>query len=379
MRLGGFLFRQVVRVFVPGTVPQLAHESRGGVADVHGDRKIAELTNVFLHLLHGNVHAVVFGGSGQIVREPAKLEFRLGHSDLFAHVVDHVGVRKRLGIGKTHVLCGKIQHPSGHVAGIFSSSEHAPNVVYRGVAIGIAQRFVHGGNVVVVVLAVAVVREDFPRAVDDVIDGKFSRPLDDERLFENRECETEVAVGFSGEKIDCRVGYRNVGKRLGDPFPRGFEAVRYLIGRNGFERENLRAGQKRPNDGEAGILGSGSDEGDYPLFDVRQKRILLGFVPTVDFVEKQDGALAFQKILSGLRDDLRQILLFADDSGKVEEFRVDGFGYEVGEAGFSGSRRPPENHGNESSGLEDFPYGRAFSHEVFLTDEFVEIPRSENG
>ena len=228
------------------------------------------------------------------------------------------------------------------------------------------------------VFAVAVVREDLSRTVDDVIDGKFSRPLNYERLFEHRKREAEVAVSLSSEKFYRRVGYRNVGKRFGNPFARGFEAFRYLIGRNGFERENFRAGQKRPNDGETGILGSGSDEGDYPLFDVRQKRILLGFVPTVDFVEKQDGALAFQKILSGLRDYLRQILLFADDSGKVEEFRVNGFGYEVGETGFPSSRRPPENHGNEPSGFEDFPYGRAFSHKVFLTDEFVEIPRSEN-
>ena len=98
----------------------------------------------------------------------------------------------------------------------------------------------------------------------------------------------------------------------------------------------------------------------------------------MDFIEKQDGAPAFQKVLSGLRDDLRQIFLFADDSGKVEEFRVDRFGYEVREARFPGSRRSPENHGDEPSGLEDFPYGRTFSNEVFLTDEFVEIPRSEN-
>lgn len=92
------------------------------------------------------------------------------------------------------------------------------------------------------VFAVAVVGKDFPRAVDNVFDGKLSRSLDDERLFEYRKRETEIAVGLSSEKFYRGVGYRNVGKRFGNPYARGFEAFRNLIGRNGLEYENLRAG-----------------------------------------------------------------------------------------------------------------------------------------
>lgn len=198
MRLGGFFTRKIVRVLVSRAVAELLDESRGSVADAHGHGEVSVLGDVLAHFAHRHVNAVVLRGLRKIVRKPAKLKLGLGHSNLFANVVDHVGIQKGLRIGKPHVFGGEIQHPSGDVSGILASGEHPSHVIDRRIAVGIAKRFVHGGDVVVVVVPVPVVREHFSGALDDVIDAQFSVTFYNERLLEYRQSEAQIAVRFPG-------------------------------------------------------------------------------------------------------------------------------------------------------------------------------------
>ena len=131
---------------------------------MHGHGQISEFRNVLSHLLHGHVDSVILGSPCKIVREPTKLELRLGHSNLLADVVNHVRVKERLRIGKTHVLSGEVQHSAGDVTGVFPSREHPSNVVDRRIAVRIPKGLMHRRNIVVMVFAVAIVRKDLPTA-----------------------------------------------------------------------------------------------------------------------------------------------------------------------------------------------------------------------
>lgn len=99
----------------------------------------------------------------------------------------------------------------------------------------------------------------------------------------------------------------------------------------------------------------------------------------MDFVEKKHGPPSFQKVFARLRDDLREVLLFAHDAGQMEKFSVDGFGNEVRETGLSRPWWSPENHGNEPSRFEDLAYRSPLSNEVLLSDELIESPGPEYG
>lgn len=196
--MGGFFTRKIVRVLVSRAVAELPHESRGSIAYVHWYGEVSVLRDVLAHFAHRHVNAIVLRCPSEIVRKPTKLEFGFGHSDLFANVVDHVGVRKGLRIGKPHVFGSEIQHPSGDVSGILASGEHSSHVIDCRIAVGIAKRFVHGGDVVVVVVTVPVVRKHFSGALYDVIDTQFAVAFYDERLLEHRQREAKIAVSFLG-------------------------------------------------------------------------------------------------------------------------------------------------------------------------------------
>ena len=54
--------------------------------------------------------------------------------------------------------------------------------------------------------------------------------------------------------------------------------------------KNARAGDQGFDDFKVWILRRRADQGKGPVFNVGQERILLGFVPAMDFIHKKDGA-----------------------------------------------------------------------------------------
>ena len=183
----------------------------------------------------------------------------------------------------------------------------------------------HRGDIIVVVLAVSVVGENFSSALDNVFYRKRSASLDYERLLENGKRETEVAVGFSGKVINRIFRNGNVRKSFVNPTDIGEDIVFDIFVRKRLEDEHLRAGKKRPNDREAGIFCRRANEGYDSLFHVRKKGILLGLVPAVDFVQKKNRPLSFKEVFPRFRNDLRKVFFFTYDPGKVEKIRFDRF------------------------------------------------------
>ena len=64
-----------------------------------------------------------------------------------------------------------------------------------------------------------------------------------------------------------------------------------VLGGDGFELENLGAGDEGGIDVEIGIVRGGSNEANGAAFEVGEESVLLGFVEPVNFVDKEDGRL----------------------------------------------------------------------------------------
>src|SRR5204863_341942 len=87
-----------------------------------------------------------------------------------------------------------------------------------------------------------------------------------------------------------------------------------------LEDVNLGAGKKRGDDFERGIFGGGADERDVAGFDVRKKRVLLGFVEAVDFVDKDHGAVAGARFVFGSGHDVFDFLDAGENGAEGDEF-----------------------------------------------------------
>lgn len=75
------------------------------------------------------------------------------------------------------------------------------------------------------------------------------------------------------------------------------------------------------------VFGGGADEDDAAVFNYREKRILLRFVESVDFIEKQDGssvALIFR--FSRRFHRFSHVFHAARDGGERNESVGGGFG-----------------------------------------------------
>jgi len=122
-----------------------------------------------------------------------------------------------------------------------------------------------------------------------------------------------VRFGAADGKFEGVVGGTGVAvwrrKRCGRGFLRALRRIRFrkpwvfvvqarrrsfddLRRGEGIENVDLGAGEQRGDDFEGWILGGCADENDVAGFDVGEEGILLGFVEAVDFVDKDDGAMA---------------------------------------------------------------------------------------
>ena len=64
-----------------------------------------------------------------------------------------------------------------------------------------------------------------------------------------------------------------------------------VLGGDGFELENLGAGDEGGIDVEVGIVRGGSNEANGAAFEVGEEGVLLGFIEAVNFVDEEDGRL----------------------------------------------------------------------------------------
>ncbi len=142
--------------------------------------------------------------------------------------------------------------------------------------------------------------------------------------------------------------------------------------RQRLQHVHLRARQQRAVHFERRVLGGCADEGDQPLLDERQERILLRLVEAVHLVHEQDGvaAVLLQREL-GLRDRLADILHAGQHRRQRHEIGIEGRGHQPRQRGLADARRPPQDHRMQLAGFECEAQRLARTQQMRLPDDIV--------
>ena len=224
------------------------------------------------------------GGLGEVERA-------LGQPHPIDRASRCVGDQQRLRVGVADVLRGEDDHAAGDEARVLAALQHHRQVVERGVDVGAAGRLDPGRYEVVVAVALAVVVERL--ALQGVLDRGDAdrlapRPLN--RPLQGGEGDAGVAAAATREHLQRRVLDR---RRIGEPplrvGQRPPQQRLHLLRLQRLQLVDLAAGEQRRVDLEVGVLGGRPDQGQQPLLDRRQQRVLLGLVEAMDLVEEEDG------------------------------------------------------------------------------------------
>ena len=109
------------------------------------------------------------------------------------------------------------------------------------------------------------------------------------------------------------------------------------------QRVHARARQQRRDHFEGRILRGGADQDDVAALHVGQKRVLLGFVEAVDFVDEQDGAPAQAPQPLGIGHHRFDFLDAAQHRAEGDELAARDAGDQLGQRGLADAGRAPQN------------------------------------
>ena len=226
-------------------------------------------------------------------------------------------------------------------------------------------------------MALAVLVVDRNAAVEQV--GQLGRTerlddLDRENVstWFSRKRPSPSALAISASRASWRTGSGSFLDRLG--------AAYQLLERVVVEPpqdQYLAAREQGRIDLEARVLGRRADERDGAVLDIRQEAVLLGAVEAVDLVHEQQGLLSRLRRSPRLGENFLEVGDSGKDRGDGDEAQADGVGEQPRDAGLSGARRPPQDHGGEPA-RGDHPPDRALgTGQMLLPDDLVERLRAE--
>ncbi len=141
------------------------------------------------------------------------------------------------------------------------------------------------------------------------------------------------------------------------------------------KRQEQRARQERPDDGEGGILGGRGDERDPAVLDRGKEDVLLSLGEAVHLVDEEHGlGLPRRDPALGVLDHLAHVL---DARGDRREFHEPApTGHEVRERRLARAGRPPQQDGGRGARLlDEAAQGAALGQQVILPHHLVDRPR----
>ena len=112
--------------------------------------------------------------------------------------------------------------------------------------------------------------------------------------------------------------------------------------------KDTRARDQGFDDFKVRILRRRADEGKRSILDVGEERILLGFVPAMDFIHEKDRADIVQpSALERFVNDNAQIRFAGKDGGDGGEVTLGGVGDDLRKRGLACAGRSPQDDGRE--------------------------------
>ena len=149
-----------------------------------------------------------------------------------------------------------------------------------------------------------------------------------------------------------------------------------LVGER-LQSPHAEAGEQGSIDLEVRILGRRTDQRHGAVFDVRQERVLLGLVESMDLVDEQDAADAVQRQpLLGLGDRRPDLGHARHDCGQGVEMRTDLAGQQSREARLPGPGRTPQQQRRQVAASDAPPQRSLLADQVVLPDELGQPARS---
>lgn len=254
--------------------------------------------------------------------EQCDIAFR--HSKLSDRVIDLVSEQQGIIICRSDILGSEAQEPPRQVQGILSPHEHPLDPVTSSITIAITKRFMDGGDDIIMFLAIPIEIDGLLSCLQDDLIADCAIFCEKESRFEDIQGVTEISVAKFADKKDMIIGQGDGRMFFEDQRELFLDESEYLLISEFFEHEDSAPAEQRIIDGEARILGGCADEDDGAFLYIGQKRILLGFIPAVDFIQENDGRFAVLEIDLGLIDQFEQILFLAGDSREIEEIRMQG-------------------------------------------------------
>jgi len=142
----------------------------------------------------------------------------------------------------------------------------------------------------------------------------------------------------------------------------------------GLKLKDARAADQGFDDVEVGVLGGRANQGEQAGFHMREQGVLLGFVPAVHFIHKQDSALAVQPAaLRGVFDDFPQVGHACQHRAQADELRLGKLRDNLRDGGFAGAGRAIKDDGRKQAvGLDGTAQKRAGPDDMVLTDDIVQ-------
>ena len=120
---------EIVCVFVAVVIAEFCHEFGWGVADGQGNRQVACLLHVLKGCVDGEIGGVALGTRGEIDGGFCQWYASFGHTDFRHGIETGVGKKKGVGIGESDVLGCADDESASNEQWVFTSFNHAGEVV----------------------------------------------------------------------------------------------------------------------------------------------------------------------------------------------------------------------------------------------------------
>ena len=371
-------------VAVAAPVAELAHQPRGGVAQVQRHLQRAVAARVLHRLAEGHVGRVALGHAGEVDHGLGDGELALGAAEALVGLPGVEGDAQRTRVGVADVLARHAHHAPGDVEGVAAAVEHAREPVQGRVRVGAAHGLVQRRDLVVEQVAALV---EAPHVGD--------RHLRQHRLADAPPAAL-VRLGEVGGDLEQVEGAARVAVRgLGDALQRRAVGLHppaqaaLGVGEGPLEHGEQRLAPERAQDVgahareqrvvelEGRVLRGGADEDHLARLHVRQEGVLLRLVEAVRLVDEEHRrASPGRAHPAGALDGGADVLHAREHRRKAQELRVAVARHDARERGLAGAGRAPQHHGVQVAGLQRAPQRRPRPEQVLLAHHLVQAARA---
>ncbi|AEW72919.1 hypothetical protein EcWSU1_01480 [Enterobacter ludwigii] len=363
-----------VAVFLP--IPHLFHQFGRRIAQMNRHVIIRAFTGVGHGRFKGGIDSVTFRCAGQINNRLSDSTLAFSRPDAGKAVPGRNSHLHGARVGIPDIFRGNRQAATGHIQRIATGGDNAGIPVKRRIGRAAAHGLMQCRNQIVKPIAFIVeTRAALPGDFGE--QRRFQYPLAGRihfghigHHFQRIECPAGVAVNQFSDR-PARVVRQN------DILPA--VAARVIVHRlrenlfnilhgQGFEQVNTCAGKQRGIEFKRRVFGGGTDEENGAVFNVRQESILLAFIETVNFVDKENGTSPGIAVLPRTFNRLADLLHAGRDCRDALDIRVSIAGDNFRERGFACTGWAPEDHGVQMPGLNGTRQGFPRSQQVLLAD-----------